>query len=694
MNKSALAAAFLLGAANLALGPAGCTSGAETSGPNASGTALGIEKDFLDKTVKPGDDFYAYANGGWVKSAVIPDDKSSIGGFSIARDKTEDQLGALLKDIVGSGASDDSDAGRIKALYTSFLDTRSIEAQGLAPLQADLDRFNAISDVKSLSRVLGEQMRADVDPLNATNFQTENLFGLFVTQSLKGGEVMPYLLQGGLGMPERDYYLSSDAKMADLRTKYRGYLAGLFQRAELSDPEARADRVMALEMKIAQAHVSREQSEDFQNSATEWSKAEFAAKAPGIDWTAYMDAASLGSQQRFAAYHAPAITRLSALVASEPIDAWKDWLIAHQISTHAAVLPERFDSWAFQFHGTALQGTKAQRTREKRALGVVNTYLGDALGKLYVEKHFPPQAKAEIQGMVGEIKTAFARRIEGLDWMSPSTRKEAIEKVRTIEVGVGYPDKWKDYAGFAPRADTAYANIVAAEKLATAQQIAKIGKPMDRREWWMNAQLVNAVNLPVQNALNFPAAILQRPFFDPKADAAYNYGAIGAVIGHEISHSFDNNGAAFDATGKLRNWWTPSDLARFQKAGKALADQYDAYKPFDDLHLNGKLTLGENIADVAGLATALEAYHASLKGKQAAVIDGFTGDQRFFIAYAQSWATKMRDESLRGRIATDGHAPGMYRALTVRNVDAWYRAFDVQPGEKLYLPPEKRVKVW
>ncbi|MFM5929762.1 MAG: M13 family metallopeptidase [Novosphingobium sp.] len=694
MKKSGLVSAFLLGVATLALGPAACTTGSENAGANAAGTALGIEKGFLDKTVKPGDDFYAYANGGWMKTAEIPDDKPSIGGFTIARDKTEEQLAALLKDIVDSRASEDSDAGRIKALYTSFLDTKTIEAQGLAPIRADIDRFNAITDVNSLSRVLGEQLRADVDPLNATNFHTENLFGLFVTQSLKGGEVMPYLLQGGLGMPERDYYLSADAKMADLRAKYRAYLVGLFQRAEMADAEARADRVMGLEMKIAQAHVSREQSEDFQNSATEWGRADFAAKAPGMNWDAYLQTANLGNQQRFAAYHAPAITRLSALVASEPLDAWKDWLIAHQISTHAAVLPEKFDSWAFQFYGTALQGTKAQRTREKRAMGAVNAYLGDALGKLYVEKHFPAQEKAEIQGMVGEIKTAFARRIERLTWMSPSTRKEAIEKVRTIEVGVGYPDTWKDYAGFTPKADTAYANVVAAEKLNTAQQIAKIGKPMDRREWWMNAQLVNAVNLPVQNALNFPAAILQRPFFDPKADAAYNYGAIGAVIGHEISHSFDNNGAAFDATGKLRNWWTPSDLARFEKAGKALADQYDAYKPFDDLHLNGKLTLGENIADVAGLAAALDAYHASLKGKQAAVIDGFTGDQRFFIAYAQSWATKMREESLRGRIATDGHAPGMYRAQTVRNIDAWYRAFDVQPGEKLYLPPEKRVKVW
>ncbi len=296
--------------------------------------------------------------------------------------------------------------------------------------------------------------------------------------------------------------------------------------------------------------------------------------------------------------------------------------------------------------------------------------------------------------MVGTIKAAFTRRIEALDWMAPATKKEAIAKARSIEVGVGYPDTWKDYSAFTVRPGAAYANKIEAGKVRYAQALAKLGKPLDRREWWMNVQLVNAVNLPVQNALNFPAAILQRPFFDPKADPAYNYGAIGAVIGHEISHSFDNNGAAFDSTGKLRNWWTAADLSRFNRNGAALTAQYDAYRPFPDLHVNGELTLGENIADVAGLAAAYDAYRASLGGKEPPVIEGFTGDQRFFIAYAQTWASKMRDEAMRRRVATDGHAPGQYRALTVRNLDAWYRAFDVQPGDKLYLAPERRVKIW
>ncbi len=694
MIRHRLIAAFLLGTATLLLGPVACKISNEDTVAQAAGTAIGIDTSALDKTVKPGDDFYHYANGSWLKNATIPADRSSIGGFFLASEATEKQLKALIDDIAKGDPAPDSDSGRIKTLYASYRDTKAIDAAGMAPIKADLNRFAAVTDVKSLSRVLGEQVRADVDPLNYTDYQTGNLFGIFVTQSLAGGEVMPYILQGGLGMPEREYYLSADAKMVDLRTKYRAYIAQMLANSGISDADMRAQRILDLEMKIARAHVTRAQSEDFQHSATEWARADFARKAPGIDWDAFLTAAQLQDQQKFAAYHAAALTRLSALVVSQPLDAWKDWLTFHQINSHADVLPGKLDADHFAFYGVELQGTKQQLPREKRAIRAVNFYLGDALGKFYVDKHFPASGKAEIQGMAGNIKQAFAKRIEGLNWMAASTKKEALEKVRAIEVGVGYPDSWKDYSTYVLVPGDAYANVTAGSRVRYAQQLAKIGKPLDKREWWMNAQLVNAMNLPVQNALNFPAAILQRPFFDPKADAAYNYGAIGAVIGHEISHSFDNNGAAFDASGKMRNWWTASDLARFGKAGRALAGQFSTYEPFPGLHVNGKLTLGENIADVAGLAAALDAYHASLNGKQAPVIDGYTGDQRFFIAYAQIWATKMRDEALRGRIATDAHAPGMYRALTVRNLDAWYLAFDVQPGDRLYLAPDKRVKVW
>lgn len=657
-------------------------------------TAIGIDPANMDRSVKPGDDFYAYANGGWMKTAEIPADRSSIGGFFIADQQTERQLIELVGGLVNSRAAPDSDEGRIRDFYKAFLDTGAIERAGLRPVQADLARFTAITDRAGLSRALGEQVRADVDPLNATNYFTENLFGVFVTQALAGGEVMPYILQGGLGMPEREYYLSADPKMAEIRGKYQVYIAQLLGDAGIADAAAKAQRIYDLEMKIARAHATREESEDFQKSAAEWTRAEFDSKAPGIDWRAFFTAAQLGDQHKFAAYHAGAIPKLAALVASEPLETWKDWLVFHQISRNADVLPAKIDADRFAFYGTVLSGTKEQRPREKRAIVALNARLGDALGKLYAEKYFPASAKAEILSMVDQIKAAFARRIEAIGWMAPATKREALAKVHNIVVGVGYPDKWKVYSGLRLQSEAAYANKQAASTLDYAQQLGKIGKPLDRGEWWMNAQLVNAVNLPVQNGLNFPAGILQRPFFDPAADPAFNYGAIGAVIGHEISHSFDNNGAAFDASGKMRNWWTTQDMARFTAAGQALANQYNTYEPFPGTHVNGKLTLGENIADVAGIAASYDAYRASLKGKAAAVIGGFTGDQRFFIAFAQSWATKMRDETMRSRLATDGHAPGTYRALTVRNIDAWYTAFGVKPGDKLYLAPQQRVKVW
>lgn len=659
--------------------------------------SAGINTSGMDRSVRPGDDFYTFANGAWARETEIPADRASVGGFYIADQSTEKRITALVADVVAGHPQPGSTAALIHDYYRAYLNTDAINAAGMAPVQGDLSRFAAVANKGDLSRVLGEQIRADVDPLNATDFQTENLFGLFITQSLNGTAVMPYVLQGGLGLPEREYYLSSDAKMADIRAKYRAYIATILTDAGLAatpaDAEARAGRIFDLESKIAQAHEGREQSEDFQHANAEWPRADFAKKAPGIDWDSFFTAAGLPHQNQFAAFHDQSIPRIAALVASEPLDVWKDWLAFHQVNQYASVLPTKIDDDRFAFYGAVLQGVKVQRSRERRAIAALNGALGDALGKLYVEKYFPASDKARIQAMVSGIKDAFAVRIGKLDWMAPATKKEAIAKVRGIVVGVGYPDHWKDYSALKLGTD-AYANAKAAGLNDYRQQLAKISKPMDRGEWWMNAQLVNAVNLPVQNALNFPAAILQKPFYDPAADAAFNYGAIGAVIGHEISHSFDNNGAAFDASGRLRDWWTPADMARFKQAGKALADQFSAYEPYPGLHVQGELTLGENIADVAGLAAALGAYHASLKGKPAPVINGMTGDQRFFLAFAQSWATKVREAAARAQIATDGHAPGQYRALTVRNVDDWYKAFNVKPGDKLYLPPAKRVKVW
>ena len=684
---------LLIFASAFALSACGTQTG-NTAQEQTQGIEAGINLAWMDKSVAPGDDFFSYANGTWVKDTPIPADRSNIGGFYIADQEREKNTKELFDGILKAKPTSGNDA-LIANYYNAYVNTDAIDRAGLAPAKADLDAIAAIADKRALSAAIGSTLRADTDPLNATNFHTENLFGIFVTQGLNTpGEQLPYIMQGGLGLPEREYYLGADPKMAELKTKYQAYVAQLLQLAGHPDPQGAARRVLALETRIAQAHATREESEDFAKGAQVWTRADLEKKAPGIDWGALLGAAQLGSAQKFEAYHAGAIPKLAALVGSEPLDAWKDWLEFHTLNQQANVLPKAFRDASFAFNGTALNGTPQQRPRDVLALNATSNSLQDAVGKAYVDKYFPASAKTEIQGMVENIKAAFAKRVQAIDWMAPSTKQEALKKVQTIVVGVGYPDSWRDYSGVTIAADNAYANQKAVGLYEYRHQIAKIGKPMDRAEWWMPPQLVNAVNLPVQNALNFPAAILVKPFFDPKADAAFNYGAIGAVIGHEISHSFDNNGALFDAQGALRNWWTPQDFAKFQQAGDALAKQYDAYEALPGLHVKGKLTLGENIADVAGLAAAYDAYKASLNGKAAPVIDGFTGDQRFFIAFAQYYTSKMREETLRNRIATDGHAPGNFRALTVRNIDAWYPAFGVKPGQKLYLAPDKRVKIW
>ena len=690
MKKSALlilASALLMSACN--------RNGTAPAQQQAQGTEAGIVTASMDKSVKPGDDFFAYANGNWFKNTPIPEDRPNIGSHTIADLERERQSRELIDDILKSNPAEGSDQARIANYYRAYLNTDAIDRAGLAPARADLDAIAAIADKRALSSAIGGTLRADTDPLNATNFQTGNLFGIFVTQGLNTpGETLPYLMQGGLGLPEREYYLSPDAKMAALRDQYRAYVETVMKAAGNTDPKAAAARIIDLETKIAQAHATREQSEDYNRPPVIWSRAELEQHAPGIDWGVLLNAAELGQVQKFEAYHDGAIPKLAALVGSEPLQNWKDWLAFHTLSQNANVLPKPIRDASFALYGTALSGTPQQRSRDKLALDATSFALPDAVGKAYVDKYFPASAKAEVQTMVDGIKAAFASRVQAMSWMAPSTKEEALKKVKTIVVGVGYPDQWRDYSSLTISPDNAYANQKATALANYKDQLSKIGKPMNRNEWWMPAQLVNAVNLPVQNALNFPAAILQRPFFDAKADSAFNYGAIGGVIGHEISHSFDNNGAAFDSTGLMRNWWTPSDFTHFQQAGDALAAQYDTYEALPGLHVNGKLTLGENIADVAGLAAAYDAYKASLNGKPAPVIDGFTGDQRFFIAYAQSWASKMRDEATRARIATDGHSPGQFRALTVRNLDAWYAAFNVKPGDKQYLPPDKRVKIW
>jgi predicted metalloendopeptidase len=575
------------------------------------------------------------------------------------------------------------------------LDEGGIEAKGLAPIKPELGRIQAITNKKSLAAYLGTTLRADVDPLNATNFYTDHIFGLWVSQSFtEPTRNVPYILQGGLGLPDRDYYLVDSPKMAEIRAKYQAHIVAVLKLAGIADAEAKAARIFALELKIAASHASRADSEEVHKANNPWARADFASKAPGLDWDAYFKAAGLGAQQNFVIWQPSAVTGTSALVGSEPVAVWKDFLAFHLIDHHAGILPKAFVEERFAFYGTALTGTTKMRDRWKRAIGATNGALGEVVGKLYVAKYFPPETKAKIEALVKDLLVAYRARINNLAWMSPETKAKALAKLATLKVGVGYPDAWQDYSVLEIVRGDAFGNFWRAEQFAYHHSLAKLGQPVDRGEWVMNPQTVNAVNLPLANALNFPAAILQAPYFDANADAALNYGAIGAVIGHEISHSFDDQGSQFDAEGRLINWWTPADLAHFQAASAKLAAQFDGYKPFGDLAVNGKQTLSENIADLAGLAAAHDAYVLSLGGKPAPVLQGLTGDQRFFLGFAQSWRTKTREASLRMQIMTDGHAPAMYRGDTVRNFDAWYAAFDVKPGQKLYLAPGDRVQVW
>ena len=680
--------------------PAPASSAAPTAtvaapAPASTAPDIGIDLTYIDKSVKPGDNFFDYANGAWLKTAQIPADRSSTGSFLDVFEVTEKHTADLIRNAGTGNPAAGSNARKIADYYAAYMDTAAIDKAGLTPIGPELDAIAAIKTRADLARVLGSRLRADVDPINATNFHTSHLFGLFVTKGLEEASTqIPYLLQGGLAMPSRDYYLSQDPHMKDARGKYKTYVAALLKQAGIADADKQADAVMALETKIAQAQESLVDSEDVHKANNLWPVAEFSKKAPGLDWNAYFKAAGLDGIKQIDVWQPSAITGEAKLVASQPIDAWKSLLVFHTLDAAAPLLPKAFADLNFDFYGKELAGTPEQQARWKRAVSATNTDLGDAVGEMYVKKYFPASSKAAAETMVKNLIAAFRTGIQNLTWMSPETKQTAEAKLDTLKVGVGYPDHWRDYSSLEIKPDDALGNHLRALKFEYELAKARIGKPIDDNQWWMTPQTVNAVNLPLQNALNFPAAILQPPFFDPKADPAANYGAIGAVIGHEISHSFDNTGADFDAQGRLRNWWTPADLKHFEAATDALAKQYDTYEALPGLYVSGKQTLGEDIADVSGLTAAYRAYHLALAGKPAPEVDGFSGDQRFFIAFGQAWRSKIRDAALRQRLATDVHAPGQFRAETVRNLDPWYQAFDVQPGAKLYLKPDQRVKIW
>jgi len=676
---------------------AACAPGANhvRQGVSSTPASVGLDLAGMDRSIAPGDDFFAFANGTWRQSTEIPADRSTWGGNSVLAELTARRVADLLQETGKTKAAAGSDAQKIGDYFEGFMDEAGIDAKGLEPLQTTLHRIAAISNAKELARFLGATLRADVDVLNSTQLHTDNLFGLWVAQDLNDpGRYSPFLLQGGLGMPDRDYYVGTSRRMDEIQSKYKAYVAAVLALSGISDSEAKAARIFALEHRIAEVHSSRTDSEDVLKGNNHWSRRDFQMRAPGLDWEAFFAAAGLERQDPFVVWQPGAVTGISALVSNQPLETWKDYLAFHALEHVGNYLPRAFVDERFAFFGKVLTGTPKLRERWKRAVDATDAALGEAVGKLYVERYFPAAAKARIEEMVRNETTAFGARIDRLPWMAPATKARAKAKLAALKVGIGYPDKWRDYSALEVSRGDALGNAQRASLFEYRRNLQKLGQPVDRSEWVMNPQLVNAVNLPAMNALNFPAAILQPPGFDPERSLAMNYGAIGAVIGHEISHSFDDQGAMFDAGGRLDNWWSAEDLAHFKESAEQLVKQYDGYRPFPDLPVNGKLTISENIADVAGIAAAYDAYRLSLRGQEAPVVQGLTGDQQFFLSFAQYWRQKIREPALRQRIVTDGHAPAEYRADAVRNIDAWYEAFGVKPGQALYLAPADRVRVW
>lgn len=653
----------------------------------------GIVLANLDRSVKPGDDFYHFANGDWIKRSEIPPDRAGIDVFTKLGDLSNKRTKDLIEEIAKSNAAPGSGERKVADLFNSYMNESAIEAKGMAPLKPHLDAIAAIRDKKELAHAFGETLRADVDALNNTNYHTENLFGLWVAPGFHDSDhYLPYLMQGGIQLPDREYYLGESEHMKEVRAKYETHVAAIMKLAGFSDPETRAQHIIELEHSIAQTHRTLAENEDIHKADNMWKRADFPSKAPGLDWEEYFRGAGLNQIESFDVWQPEAFTGEAALVQSTSLETWKDWLAFHLIEQYSGVLPKAFNDERFSFMGKVLSGAQQQRPRWQRGVFVVDGLLGDVVGQDFARKYFSPQAKAEAQAMVANLITAFHKRIDALQWMNPSTKAEAQAKLSTLYVGIGYPETWHDYSNYEVTPDDAFGNIWRGNLSEYQRQVERLGKPVDKKEWSMTPQTVNAVNLPLQNALNFPAAILQPPFYDPQAPAAVNYGAIGTVIGHEISHTFDTLGSTFDSKGRVRNWWTPEDLKHFEAATQRLADQYDAYKPFPDLAINGKQTLSENIADVAGISAAYDGYKAS---NQVAPADaGFSSDQQFFIAFGQNWGEKTREAALRQQVMTDPHSPGEYRAATVRNIDAWYAAFGVKPGEKLYLSPQDRVRIW
>ena len=668
----------------IALAGVACVQPGELS---TSPRSSGIDRSTFDPSVRAQDDFFRHVNGTWLKQTVIPPDKSRIGAFPALRDQTEAQLRVLVEDAARMRG--DADARRIGDLYESFLDEATVERAGLGPLAVELAAIDALPSADALGAAMGRLDRLGVDlPI-----------GFYIT--LDGRDTtrnIPWLAQSGLLLPDRDYYLvEGDARFTQARAAHLTYLGKLLTLSGAgADAAAQAQAVLGLETALARAQWTRVESRDPVRTYNKMTTSTLAPLAAGFDWTAYLAACGLTGRTSEIVVRQPSyLPAFTALATATPLPVWKSYLRTHLLHAYAPYLGKAFVDARFAFSGTALRGTTENEARWQRGIALVQQSAGEALGKVYVARHFPPASKARMEKLVANLLAAYRESIDSLDWMSAATKREAQAKLATFRPKIGYPARWIDYGALDIRRDDLVGNVARARAFEYDRQLAKLGAPVDRDEWRATPQTVNAYYSAAFNEIVFPAAILQPPFFRPDADDAVNYGAIGAVIGHEISHGFDDKGSQYDGAGHLRLWWTPEDRKRFEAKTRILVDTYSAFSPLPGYTVNGELTLGENIADNSGLEIAYKAYHRSLAGKPAPVVDGTSGDQRFFYGFAQIYRNKSRDEALVAQIKSDPHSPGEFRVMgTLRNHPAFYSTFGVRPGDGMFLPPEQRVSIW
>jgi len=645
--------------------------------------AFGIDVAGEDKTVKPGDDFWAYANGTWSKNTPIPADKTRVGPFATLRDESEDNVRKILDDMAANPTKYGATGQQVGDFYASWMDEAGLEAKGAAPLKPYLDKINAVKDTTELQVLFA-----------TTGYATPVEVGI-IPNLADPTHYTGVTSQGGLGMP-RDYYLLAGEKYDTVRKAYRAYIQQMQEMAGIPDASAKADTIFALETEMAKEQWSPEQSRDIAKLNDPEDLAGLTRKAPEFDWSLLLKTAGIDSAPTIIMANNTAITALGKTFAATPLQTWKDYLAYRFVSDHATFLNKAFDDAQFAFYGKTLSGQPTQRERWRRGVAMTNGALGEAVGKLYVERFYPPSAEAKMADLIEDLRGAYKDRITASTWMDEATRKAALAKLAAFDPRIGHPVSYIDYSSMKVVRGDLLGNVMRSGEFQHQLELSRFPKPVDRTLWSMFPQTVNAYYNPLSNQITFPAAILQPPFFDQYADAAVNYGAIGAIIGHEMGHGFDDQGSQFGPSGKFENWWTPEARKAFETRTAALAAQYDAFEPVPGVHINGKLTLGENIGDLGGIEAAYAAYQKyQAKHGKSKVIGGLTGDQRFFLAFAQAWRAKIRDDAARAQVLTDPHSPDYFRANgVVRNVDAWYAAFDIKPGDKLYLPPEQRVHIW